>query len=116
MGDKNSLKLDITSFQNLALAPLSYTTVLTRRFRLSQILFHASVAITETIKTTFVSHNGTNYNVVLDQITLTSEQDYIFAPKNKIDFYEGDKLKIECTNANLTGVIYATIKTEEKLL
>lgn len=111
----NSLRPDITTSQNLALAVLNYTTSIGRRSKLERINFHASVAITEMITITFVSKNGANYDVVLNRHTLDGEQDWIFIPTQECNLYAGDEIKVQCTNANLTGTIYVAIKTSEVL-
>jgi hypothetical protein len=115
----NSLKSDITFSQDLSVGvgtPLSYTTSIGRRFRLEQIIFHASVAITETITITLDSGKGANYDTVLRVKSLVAEQNYVFVPTGDNNFYAGDELKIECTAANDTGTIYGIIKAREILI
>ena len=112
----NSLKPDITTSQDLSAGALSYTTTIGRRFKLERILFHASVAITETITITLDSGKGANYDVVLRKKSLVAEQDFIYVPDGENDYYAGDEIKIQCTNANLTGTIYANLKTKEVLI
>ena len=111
-----SLKPDIVTSQDLSTGALSYTTSIGRRFKLERILFHASVAITETITITLDSGQGATYDVVLRKKSLSSEQDFIYIPDGENNYYAGDEIKIQCTNANLTGTIYATIKCREVLL
>jgi len=112
----NSLKPDIVTSQDLSADALSYTTSIGRRFRLEKIHFHASVAITETITITLDSGKGANYDVVLRKKSLSAEQDFIYVPDGENDYYAGDEIKIQCSNANLTGVIYVTVKTKEVLI
>jgi len=112
----NSLKPDITTSQDLSADALSYTTSIGRRFKLERILFHASVAITETITITLDSGKGANYDTVLRRKSLSSEQDFIYIPDGENNYYAGDEIKIQCTNANLTGVLYANIKAREVLI
>jgi hypothetical protein len=104
---------DITTSQNLALAALSYTTVFTRKRKLEQILIHVSQAITETITITLDSINGANYDTVLQSVALIAETDFVYRPQGELNLIDGDKIKIECTNANGVGTVYATIKTSE---
>jgi len=111
-----SLKPDIVTSQDLSLGALSYTTSIGRRFRLERILFHASVAITETITITLDSGKGVNYDTVLRKKSLSAEQDFIYIPDGENNYYAGDEIKIQCTNANLTGALYANIKTREVLI
>ena len=112
---RNSLRSDITFTQNLALGALSYTTAINRKFKLEQAIFRFSVAVSETITITYVSALGTNYNAILRVKTLSSEQNYVYVPDGENNFKDGDALKIECTNANVTGVLYGTLKTSEML-
>ena len=112
----NSLKPDITTSQDLSADALSYTTSIGRRFKLERILFHASVAITETITITLDSGKGANYDTVLRRKSLSSEQDFIYIPDGENNYYAGDEIKIQCTNANLTGVLRAIFKTREVLI
>jgi hypothetical protein len=107
------LRPDITTSQDLSLGALSYTTSIARKHRIERITFHASVAISETITITQISKQGTNYNHVLRVKTLNAEQDYVFIPDSFINNLDGDETKIQCTNANTTGIIYAVIKTSE---
>ena len=111
----NSLRPDIVTSQDLSAGALSYTTSVGRRFRLERIIFHASVAITESITITLDSGKGSSYDAVLRRKSLSSEQDYVYIPDGESLYYAGDEIKIQCTNANLTGTIYATIKTQEVL-
>jgi len=111
-----SLKSDVTTSQDLSSAVLSYTTSYGRKFKLEQILFHASVAISENIIITLDSAEGANYDTVLADVTLVSEQDFIFRPQGQANFQAGDEIKIYSTNANVTGTLYATFKVQEVLL
>ena len=111
----NSLIPDITTSQDLTAGALSYTTVLTRRFRIQRIIFHASVAITETITITLDSRKGANYDAVLRKKSLSAEQDFIYIPDGENDYYAGDNIKVQCTNANLTGNLFVNFKLQEVL-
>lgn len=113
MFQNRTLKPDKTTSQNLASAPLSYTTDYGRRFQLISISIHASVAITETITITLDSVNGANYDVVLDSQNLIAEQSYVFYPNKDLILQLGDEIKVQCTNANTTGTVYAIIKASE---
>jgi hypothetical protein len=111
---KDFTKPDITTSQDLSIGSLSYTTSIGRKFKLSEVIIHASVAITETITITRDSVNGANYDHVLKSADLIGEQDFVFRPQGSCDNEAGDEVKIQCTNANLTGIVYCTIKTMEK--
>ena len=110
-----SLKLDVITSQDLSSAVLTYTTSYGRKFKLEQILFHASVAISENIIITLDSAKGANYDTVLADVTLVAEQDFIFRPHGQANFQAGDNIKIYSTNANITGTLYATFKAQEVL-
>ena len=107
------LKSDVTTSQDLSAGALSYTTSYGRKFKLEKIFFHASEAITETITITLDSAKGSNYDVVLRKKGLVSEQDFIYEPEQEMNFQAGDEIKVVCTNANVTGIIYVKIKTSE---
>ncbi len=106
---------DLTTSQDLTSGALSYTTSIGRQFKLNEITFHASVAITETITITLNSAKGANYDTVLRKITLTSGQDYVYRPQGEPTFQAGDEITIAVTNANTTGIMYVKIKAEELL-
>ena len=108
-------RADITTSQDLSVDALSYTTSIGRRFRLDEVILHASIAITETVTITKVSKLGANYTAVLSSGDMVSEQDYVFRALGECRFLEDDELKVECTNANLTGTVYLTIKTSALL-
>ena len=107
------LKSDITFSQDLTAGALSYTTTLTRKFKLASIMFHASGVITETITITLDSVQGANYDTLLRSKSLAAEQNFVYLPDGEVLFQAGDKLKITCTNANLAETIYGTIKLQE---
>ncbi len=115
MGWGRSLKADKNSSQDLSAAPLSYTTAFARRYKLEQILFHASVAISETITVTLVSGDGANYNQVLAKHVMDGETDWNWRPTGECNMQNGDEIKIQCTNANTTGIVYTKVKTSELL-
>jgi len=113
MGKSKFLKPDITTSQALTAAALSYTTTIARAFKLDQINFHASEAITEDITITLDAKGGANYDVVLRRISLVAEQDAVYKPDFEANYQAGDEIKVQCTKANSTGTIYCTIKTSE---
>lgn len=111
----SGLRSDITTSQDLSANPLSYTTTINRRFRLKEIAFKFSVAVNETITITRDSKHGANYDVKLLVAIISDATSYRFVPKEDIDFQIGDEIKIECSNDNLLGTVYSTIKTWEIL-
>ena len=111
----NSLKIPITTLQDLSSAALSYTTSIKRRFKLESIRIHFSVAVTETITITRVSASGANYSEVIASIDLVSNQSCIFRPQGEENEYAGEEIKIQCTDANGTGIAYVTVKLSSHL-
>jgi hypothetical protein len=107
------LRPDITTSQNLASGPLSYTTSINRIFKLQEITIHFTVPSTETITITRDSVNGANYDHILATKQIPGEQDYVYRPQGEQDFQIGDEIKVQCTNAGGAGVAYCTIKTRE---
>ena len=110
-----ALKKDLSTSQNLTLGALSYTSAIARRFKLENVSIHASTTISETITITRVSAIGANYNVVLATKTLIAQQDFVYRPSGEENFQVNDEVKVECTNANTTGIVYVDIKTSEIL-
>jgi len=113
MGKSKFLKPDITTSQNLLNGALSYTTTLTQAFQLEEIHFHFSENVTETITIILDSIHGDNYDTVLRTINLNAEDDAVYRPPVKVNYAVGDQIKIQCTQANLAGIVYATIKISE---
>jgi len=112
MGNK-WLRPDESFTQNLADGALSYTTVIARRSRLDHAYFKSTVAITEVGTVTLVSALGSAYDVVLFSRTLSSAQSFSFRPEGDVLLQAGDAIKIECTNANVTGTVSGAIKMSE---
>ena len=100
------LKSDDTFSQDLSIDELLHTLTLTKPAKLQKITFHASVDITETITITLDSVKGPTYDTVLRKVTLVGKQDYVYTPGGENDYQTGDIIKIQCTNANTTGIIY----------
>jgi hypothetical protein len=108
-----SLKPDKTATQDLANGALSYTTDYNRRFKLESVMIKFSTAVTEEVTITLDSAHGSNYDVVLAKQTLDAEQNFVFRPQGELNLQIGDEIKVECTQANLTGVAYVTVKSSE---
>lgn len=107
------LKTDKSTTQDLSAGALSYTTTFSRKFKLEQIIFHFSQAVTETVTITLVSALGSNYNTVLQSVALVAETDFVYRPQGEANFQAGDEIKLQCTNSNLVGTCYAHVKTSE---
>lgn len=99
--------------QNLVSAPLSVIQDYTEDGTLIGVYLGASVAITETVTITKVSRFGSVYNHVLKTADLNGDQYVRFCPADeKIVIKKGDSVKVQCTNANTTGVVYGIIQFE----
>ena len=108
-----SLKDSLSFTQDLSVAALNYTTTFSQAFKLGIITFHASTNLTETITITLDSFKGAIYDTVLRVKDLNGESDHTYVPDEYTLLHPGDKLKIECTNANNTGVISGEVKALE---
>jgi len=80
--------------------------------RLLSVYVHASAAITEDIIISFDSKEGTVYHTVIAERTTEAETDYVYSSAGMVAFSIGDKVKVEVTNANTTGVVGVTVKFE----
>jgi len=107
------LRPDESFTQNLASAALSYTTTVARKSKLDHVYFKANVNITEACTITLVSALGAAYNVILYQRTLTANQNISFRPEGDVLLQAGDSILVECTNANVTGVVSGAVKMSE---
>jgi len=107
------LKKPITTSQDLSSAALSYTTTVGRNFKLEEVIIKSTVNITETITLTRDSLQGAAYDVVINAKDLAGNSSYVFRPDGECNFIKGDELKVQCTNANTTGVVSVEIKLSE---
>ena len=115
MSWNNHLKPDATTSQDLSLDALSYTTAYGRKKRIESVTIHASVNITEAVTITLDSVNGANYDTILATENLEGQKDFVWRPVGGWLLQAGDEIKIQCTNANSTGTVYATVKASELL-
>lgn len=79
-----------------------------RDFKLLGVFVHFSTGVTETVSVNLDSGDGTNYDTVIDSSSLSSGTDYTYTPNGGLWVSGTDQLSIDCTNANTTGVAYAT--------
>lgn len=101
--------------QDLSAGALTNSFTVPENAILMQILIHASVEISESITITHdAKFEGANYDTVLRLTTLTSEQDYVFRPEGKCFFEAGDIVKIQCSNANATGIVYGKLQMKRE--
>ena len=108
-----ALKPDATFSQDLSAAALSFTSSFARRVKVHSVHIKASVAITETVTITLDSVNGVNYDSVLASYDLVAETDFVYKPPDGLILQIGDEIKIQCTAANITGVVRGMIKSSE---
>ena len=115
MGKSRFPKSDQVFSQNLASAALSFTTTTPSgvAFHLDQIIFHTTVAVSETITITVDSVKGANYDTVMQEVVLVSETDFVYRPQGDAIFNAGDEIKIECTDNGGVGTVYGIVKTSE---
>lgn len=97
----------------MASGPLNYTTSFARRWKLERVLIKATQNISETITITLDSKQGSAFDTILASQTLDNENDFVYNACGENNYLEGDEIKIECTNANLIGVLSGMIKTSE---
>ena len=108
-----SLNNDKYATQALASGALNATFSFTKRYKLDEVLINFSQSVYETVTTTLISANGSNYNQVLDTQTLGGEKTYIFRPLGEANFNAGDTINVQCTNANGIGIAYAILKSSQ---
>ena len=101
--------------QDLSSAALSFTTTTAgdKPFHLDQIVMRFSQAVSETITITLDSNEGANYDVVLQEVVLSSETDFVYRPQGEANFNAGDEIKVECTASGGAGTVYGVVKTSE---
>ena len=114
---------DITTTQDLSAGPLSFTTTIGRFFRLGEIVINFNdgaappnaVAVTETITITIISAKGAIYNTIKRKRSLSAESNFVYRPTRNTDYQKGDEIKIQCTDANSTGIANLIVKASELL-
>ena len=92
---------------------LALTSVFPGNFKLLMVLLHASENITETVSVHVDSKDGANYDTELATSNLSAADDYVFRPTGECILQQGDQIKVACTAANTTGIVYATIIAED---
>jgi len=109
-----SLKKDQTiTSTNLGTSALDYTTTLPNKpFKLEQVHFEASQAISETLTISVILPDEVTTRI-LRSVTLVSETEYTFRPQGECNYHAGSQIKVECTNANGVGTVTGEVKTGE---
>lgn len=101
------------STQDLNTGVLSYTTDFAAETRVTQILFTASGAITQTVEFTFDSVTNATYDTVLASEDLVSGTDYVYIPDEDLILASGDEILITCTNSGTPSInVYVTVMGE----
>ena len=106
------LDREITS-QDLSSGALDFTTTIADKWEIEQVLVHSDTGINERITVTFDSLDGANYDTIIGVGNFDGGQDVgLVAGSNmlKIKGESGDEIRVQCSNNNLTGIIYVTIK------
>jgi len=98
--------------QSLVSAPLSLTQGYGENGNIKAIYFSVSTNITEVITITRVSSYGSAYDYLLKTINLNGERYASYYPDGQLVILKGDSIKVQCTNANITGTIYGIIHFE----
>ena len=106
-------KPDKTFTQDLSADELDYTTDYGKAFQVTAITFNFSGVVSETITITVDTKAGANYDWLVKEIVLVSEEDYTFRPDNEFVLLNGDELRIQCTNTGGSEIVYGTVKTVE---
>jgi len=102
--------------QDLSAGALSFTTDIEYGFTPESIAIHASAGITETFTASMDSILGTNYDYKIFDEAFAGGQDFLLISGKDFPrdiFFGGDQMKIECTNANTTGIVYVTFKYQQ---
>ena len=110
-----SLKKDqIITPQDLGTKALTYTTSLPNKdFKLEQVTLKASQAISETVTITVDDATGATHDVVLQEVVLVAETDFVYRPQGQANFKAGDQIKVECTDTGGAGTVTGKVKTSE---
>ena len=95
--------------QDLSAGALAWSVSPGAPRRVVAVLLHASTTITETVKVTIDSVAGANYDTLIRSVGLSAEQDFAWFPEGDVILAQDDILKVECTQANTTGVVYPTV-------
>ncbi len=105
---------DRTATQDLSSGALSQTTSEAADFKLIGIQIHASTSITETVTISIDNAAGANYDTVIASKAFTAETDWFYQPDVELIIKSGNEITLACTNANTTGIVYATIMVESR--
>ncbi len=80
--------------------------------KLVTVFIHCDQEITEDITISLDSEMGADYDTVIKARTLSGESDYVFAAQGDIALNEGDRIRVQVSNANLLGEVFVSVKVE----
>lgn len=107
------LSKDESTSQDLSLAGLDYTFNFNQKRKIEQVLFKFSQAVSETVTISIDSALGAAYDITLQEAVLVGETSFVWRPQGECNLQKLDKLRVQCTNANLVGTCYAVVKSSE---
>jgi hypothetical protein len=99
---------------DLSGAAMDSTTTLASKGKISQILFHSTVALNEQVEIWFESKTASYPTMLVGGADglLAGEADLVFIPESEMRIESGDEIRIKCTNAGASGLVYATVMGE----
>lgn len=104
------INLRHTFSQDLSSGALNITKEFVYDTELIQVMMKFNTPVTEQITITFVSRDGSSYDTPIDTELMIANDHYILSRVTQpIVIQQGDKIKIQCTNANGIGTVYGTI-------
>jgi hypothetical protein len=99
--------------QNLAAGALSYSTNFGHKTRITSVLLHATVAISQVVTITFDSKSGSNFDVMLDSTTLSSASNYVYFPDGDLILDASDNIVVTCANSGSpASSVFVTVFAE----
>ena len=101
--------------QDLSTDAMSEEFSFSHAVRLVTVYVHADALITEDISIYFDSIDGSDWDTLLCAQSLEEESDFVYAAPGDIGLNEGDRLRVEVTNANGTGNVYVTVKADWRI-
>jgi len=105
-----------TSF-DLAGGELDFSAGITGKFRILQVLIHASQALSSTtISVTFDSLSGANYDTLIGGDEFDGAQDMgLISGENMLGSFgeDGDDIKVASSGGEGVGILYVTVMYEK---
>jgi len=96
--------------QDLAVAELDHSFEFPLAAEVATVYVHSSVPITEIVTVSLDSGVGPEYDTVMEARQLSEEQDFVYGAGGTLTLNEGDRLRVQVTNANAIGTVYVTAK------